>query len=514
MKKLVKFLKKAVHNFWVQLLFFSGACVGLVALYNYLNNENGLWANLLELIAGGDFISIFLAGFVSLLVAKTAIKVMQELEESAKLDDDRHKIICKYRGHKKPPMPENRNYFSKDGAVMNLYTVASKHGKVKTPKNNARDKYSPEYKARRNEIDEYMNGRLNLPAVNVFANIAGDTRVSFRDSNKFYTLPSFVTENALALLGAHGGSEIRNNVTVRLNDLDYADGMLVLDTMRTKYFDMLVTNRCMDYKIGDAVTLRELYEFDTKINPLSLSQLSNQTGINGIILTKDGYLLLEKRGRKKAIWKNKFAQPISLAMKENEISLTPDGKIASGHEQAEEVFKKIIFKTIENNYGLGEEDFEEFNLSDSLLGIARDLLEGGKPNIYFYAVSKHRSCEFLKLLESKAKKFADGVTSEILPKLTDDKLESEFYLIKGNEIILDYTYALKVKARHIMRVKRKFAPQVNALKSAFDGSAHRQRKAFNANYKRQCGEALLSCLYFANVCGDRIERHLEINDKL
>ena len=107
MKKLVKFLKKAVHNFWVQLLFFSGACVGLVALYNYLNNENGLWANLLELIAGGDFISIFLAGFVSLLVAKTAIKVMQELEESAKLDDDRHKIICKYRGHKKPPMPEN-----------------------------------------------------------------------------------------------------------------------------------------------------------------------------------------------------------------------------------------------------------------------------------------------------------------------------------------------------------------------------------------------------------------------
>ena len=276
MKKLVKFLKKAVHNFWVQLLFFSGACVGLVALYNYLNNENGLWANLLELIAGGDFISIFLAGFVSLLVAKTAIKVMQELEESAKLDDDRHKIICKYRGHKKPPMPENRNYFSKDGAVMNLYTVASKHGKVKTPKNNARDKYSPEYKARRNEIDEYMNGRLNLPAVNVFANIAGDTRVSFRDSNKFYTLPSFVTENALALLGAHGGSEIRNNVTVRLNDLDYADGMLVLDTMRTKYFDMLVTNRCMDYKIGDAVTLRELYEFDTKIIPYPFRNLATR----------------------------------------------------------------------------------------------------------------------------------------------------------------------------------------------------------------------------------------------
>ena len=142
----------------------------------------------------------------------------------------------------------------------------------------------------------------------------GDTSVVFRDTDVMRELPGFVRENAAALLAAHGGSSISNNVTIRLKKAGYDEQKreLVLDTERSLYFYMLVTNRCMDYSISDTMTLREVYEFNDKVSPLEESKLGNQIGINGLVFTSDGYLLIEKRGKKKTTWKGKLAQPISL----------------------------------------------------------------------------------------------------------------------------------------------------------------------------------------------------------
>ncbi len=66
-------------------------------------------------------------------------------------------------------MPQTENYFSKDCAGYGPLHGSFKHGKVKTRRTTPAISIQPDNKARRNEIDEYMNGRLNLPAVNVFA---------------------------------------------------------------------------------------------------------------------------------------------------------------------------------------------------------------------------------------------------------------------------------------------------------------------------------------------------------
>ncbi|MDE6293703.1 MAG: hypothetical protein K2L88_03675, partial [Clostridiales bacterium] len=369
--------------------------------------------------------------------------------------------------------------------------------------------------ARQTDIDMYMNGRLQLPSVSVFANILGNTEVTFNDSTDMFELPRFVTENKLALMGAHKASSSRNNDTIRLNDIRFSDDKLVLDTCRTQYYDMLVTNRCMDYRLDDTVSIREMFEYGSKVSPLGKSQLANQIGINGLIFSKDGYLLLEKRGHNKTTWKNKFAQPISLAMKKSDVILESDGKIGALPSHADATFKKIILTTVKKNFGLAETDLIGFDLSKNLLGIARDLLEGGKPNLYFYVIANYNSDELVSIIQNKSKKFAEVThpksnqkCDEALPALTTDKLDSDFYLVPLKDIFIDYGYNLKLKARKIKRVKREYYPRVSRLTQATDGFGFRCSRAFNGSLKRECGEALLACLYYANLCRERIEKEL------
>ena len=212
-------------------------------------------------------LSIFLAAAFSLIVAKIALKIKHTMEESLKLEDDHHKIISKYYKHTVPdPTKEtNGNVFSPDGIFMQLKRVP--HDR-KRPRNMVVDTYSEEYARRENDINEYMDGRLFLSGLNVYANVNGDTSMVFADSKEMSELPSFIREHATELLKAHGGSSIRNTVTVRLQDVESDGKRLTLKTQRSQYFYMLVTNRCMDYKLDGNITIRDIYEFKDKVSPL------------------------------------------------------------------------------------------------------------------------------------------------------------------------------------------------------------------------------------------------------
>lgn len=514
MKKFLQFMQKAISNFWVQLIFLVACMLGIFALGGAFTSADTVGEKILEIVTSIDILSIFLAATVSLIVANVIIKSRKLLEESLKIDDDHHKIICRYNKHKKSNIDKTTNFCDKDGVVMTLDNVAVSK---KPPKNPISDKYSDGYKTRQADIDSYMNGNLQLPSVSIFANIMGDTKVTFSDRTDMFKLPRFVTENKLALMGAHKTSSSRNNDTIRLDDIYYANGTLTLKTCRTQYYDMLVTNRCMDYRLDDTVSVREIFEYGAKVNLLSKSQLANQIGINGLIFSKDGYLLLEKRGHSKTTWKNKFAQPISLAMKKSDVILQPDGKIGDKPEDANKTFKKIILTTVKKNFGLEEKDLTGFDISKNLFGIARDLLEGGKPNLYFYVVANYTADELVDKIQSKCKKFAvvsrPGSTEksdEALPQLTNEKLDSDFYLVNEKDIFINYGYSLKVKARRIKRIKREYYPRVNKLRQANEGFYYRFLKAFNGSLKRECGEALLACLYYARVCRDRIEKEFTL----
>ena len=497
MKNVLKFLKKLFSNFWFKLVALLAVIVAIFAISGAFNSPENMGGKILELITSVDTLSIFLAAALSIIVATVASRLVHRLEESLKIEDDHHKIIVQYWDHVEPK--KNARGVTPEADIMYLTATPSKRKKIK---NCESDVYSKTYVKRQKDIDAYVNeGKLYLPSINVYANIDGNAQVKFEDSADKFELPKFVHDNALKFMEAHRGSNVSNGATIRLNDAVIDGNEITLKTGRSQYFDMLITNRCMDYAINDSMTLRDVYESGPAVSPLSESQLGNQIGINGLIFSNDGYLLVEKRGFRKTTWKNKFAQPISLAMKKSEIELfDADGKIA---QDAETVFKKIVLDTVNNNFGLADDDVVPFKLSQNLFGIARDLLEGGKPNVYFYVTVDKSAKELAELLQKKAAE-ASKKKAPSYPKLTKDKLDSDYYLIKYSDVKINYKYELKVKARDVIRVKRKYAPRVRKLSAAMDGSTYRAKRRFNGSIKRECGEAFLACLYYADVCEDRL----------
>ena len=70
------------------------------------------------------------------------------------------------------------------------------------------------------------------------------------------------------------------------------------------FFKLQAKNLLKDYQTRYLSEDGEIYEFNSTVSKLTESKLSNQIGINGMIITSDGYVLLEKRGRNKRINKN------------------------------------------------------------------------------------------------------------------------------------------------------------------------------------------------------------------
>ncbi len=505
------------------MLFLLAVIVGIFALSGAFNSAQDMGKHILEVITSGDVLSVFLVAAVSLIVADVAIRVGRTLEETLKIEDDHHKIVCKYSKHERPvivngvPEKVTDNLYKPNGSFMYITQVADTSAHIRNPEKN----HTAEYRLRNQDIKAYRGGVLYLPSVNVFANVCG-TQVKFDDVNARVEPPRFVRENSLALMEAHKGSSYKNSVTIRLNDVDYRNGVFTLKTGRSQYFDMLITNRCMDYRLHDLTTVRQVYESGDTVQPLSKTKMGNQIGINGLVFTCDGYLLVEKRGYSKTTWKNKFAQPISLAMKRDSVPLREDGTIDP--DGAQSVFKKIVMGTLSNNFGLTDKEVESFDVTKNLFGLARDLLEGGKPNLYFYVTVKMTAKQFDEFLREKFRsaseraqrmdemnreQYESALAEEkrngvCYPEIFGQKLDSDYYLIKYDDFRVNYNYELSVKARKILRIKRKYYPRVSRAAQHREGVDFKFRKAFNASLKRECGEALLACLYYAELCRDRL----------
>ena len=572
-----RFIAKAWSNFWVRIVILMGAILGICALGGAFDSKESFGKKIIEILTSGDVMVTFLVAAVTLIVAHIAVVMMSKLEDSYKIEADQKKIIIKYSGHEKRAV-DDKCFFTPDGVFMYLtcppkncnrrrfckrphnwtkrhteerelradiiysylaLTDKEKEEAKEKEKANAAlgtrsRKVKPEREKKREckwvwlrerlrererakQIIQSKTYSLYLPGLNLFANIKGDAKVCFKDKNTLVEPPDFVRENALDLMEAHKNSKYSNNSTIRLKNVTYnsASNRLVLETERTQYFDMLITNRCMDFKLKSLVSVRDVYESGSKITPLEKSLLSNQIGINGLIFTADGYLLLEKRGYKKVTWKGKLAQPISLAMKKDTVaSKMKDGVLCADVNDQMSEEERVEGEARDHYYtGLTEDDIEEFDISRNLLGIARDLLEGGKPNIYFYVIVKKTADECKQMLEERARRAAEATISvrketKDMPNISYDKLDSDYYLISLDDIGIDFGYKLKVKAKKIKKVYRKFRPMVMLLPAKADGFAYRVKRKLGLSLKEECGDALLTCLYYVGLCRERLDNEL------
>ena len=80
----------------------------------------------------------------------------------------------------------------------------------------------------------------------------------FDDSFKWYEQPEVVKNNFQKLFEAHKTSSLYNQTNIRLDKIKLVDTEVNLFTSRTTYYDSMVTNRVMDYKIINNISLRDL----------------------------------------------------------------------------------------------------------------------------------------------------------------------------------------------------------------------------------------------------------------
>jgi hypothetical protein len=503
-------------------------------------NPGFIWT-VVDLIADPNTVAIFSSALITIIIWQISLIISSFSEERRKTTQDHHAIIRHYSSYAPKRSEDGKEVFNAPEHLMELKQNPrqtpenEKHFFPRYPTNRILEKKSAEFFQQEEANEVFMaEGKLYLPTINFFTNKNHDVTPVFTDSTTPYKLPEEVSGNLTAIFGAHSHSVTRNSDTVRLDDAWYSPETktLELTTSRTTYYDMLMTNRCMDFDFGNGMTLRNLYEYRNRVSAFDESVLANQIGINGLIITKDGWLLLEKRSRKKSTWKGKYAQPISLSMQVNKLGFLPgETTIAPGLEGSKDVMSHLIRHTIRDNYGLLVLDYDElkkkrpekegksasndtrveskkdspnyeedecysFDGTIHFLGLARDLLEGGKPNLYYYVILgldhkklKEHLCELKKRRnpipvesEMKAKKDAYE-SSTLLPK---EKLQSGFVIAPYDSIVINMDY------------KMSFSPKADPSHSNKKPKVETIR---TTKRKRGCGEALLVCLSYVQEMG-------------
>ena len=203
--------------------------------------------------------------------------------------------------------------------------------------------------------------------------------------NKYYELPEQIKEYSKELFDSHESSNVYNSLMIRLENITIENGEVKLDTSRTFYYDLLVSNRACDYRLSNGKSIREIYEPGPYLRCLKESKLSNHLGFNGLIITKDNYVPLIIRSNKVSIGKRKLSPSIAASLKVKYVVDKKDHKFKEG------MFANGIIREIGDELHLGTSKEEilkmlgvrEEDVINSIFCFYRDLEECGKPQFLF-----------------------------------------------------------------------------------------------------------------------------------
>ncbi|MFA5471434.1 MAG: hypothetical protein WC219_05245 [Acholeplasmataceae bacterium] len=281
-------------------------------------------------------------------------------------------------------------------------------------------------------------------------------KIIFDDQpNKRFILPYVIAPYYSDLMQAHKASFTKNAFTIRLDDLIVNKDELILKTSRTTYFDHLVLNRAIDFPVRDILSVRRLFEYNNELTPLKHSKLANQIGVNAIVLFNDGYTIFPRRSFTSTVAKNRITS--SLAIRLNSENTFEQITEASIHK---DFYKQMVSRL----------HFPESYISDpskidiKLVGIGRDLCEGGKPQFYYVIhlndISSDDYTKRLNLCIKEKKK----------DKLTQIDYDRLLYVTKLSDLDLHKNETLKLKPRlyhkrkdsfHTRKISVKVKPEIS-----------------------------------------------------
>ena len=410
-KKLQNALKnKDVMHFAICFLFL----VALLVLQVLQNQKTGNTS-----VSIGDFIeldmllSVVGAFFLTTLAEALSRKFVDIFEDVTKLTNDYDALVNMYAANTEMLLHRN--------AVDSYNTQGRKTGCKKMRSDLPGDTY-------------------RIPIGDV-TQLYGRDVVVFDNPDKKYTLPEFCREHYAELMDAHDFSQTYNQITLRTDSVKEKEGKVHISFSRSTYYDALVSNRAIDFKVG-ALCVRDLYAPGPFLASLETSVLSNHMGFNGMVETADGKFVFVKRHKRVSIGKKTMQCSVAASLKAK-YALNHEGRVTK------EGIAKAIMLEIEDElallhteqYALGREYiFGDFSFDNNVLYFYRDLLEGGKPQLMFYAKINVPSQSIMKAYRKKSGKnnvIKDGDTIICIDKTELDKM----YLAPDEMVIKNKRHA-------------------------------------------------------------------------
>lgn len=188
---------------------------------------------------------------------------------------------------------------------------------------------------------------------------------------------------------AHGGKvSLYDGVNARLRDVVWDEGGLLLRFQGVRYFDYVKTNLALDAPRGTLPPLREWTARDGRIEPLSASRLANATGINGLVFSKDGYCIFQRRNSSVLVRPGELCSGFSGTVDRDDIQQVVAAGGALSH-------LKAVREGVEE-LGIDPRDVTR----RVFLGITRELVRGGTPEL-FWAVDVDRTADEILALSPR-----------------------------------------------------------------------------------------------------------------
>lgn len=172
------------------------------------------------------------------------------------------------------------------------------------------------------------------------------------------------------------GSYFHDSTAIRLNRIEVEDRQITLFVSKVSYLQYVATNYAMDALLSEkgwTRSLRDSVHPADRLCKLEESLLANHIGVGTLLFTLDNYLVLSSRPDNRiGIWHQQITPSISGATSyDDDMYSMKSGPVSSWMREGRE------------ELGISNSDFVEG--SDIFLGITRELLRGGKPEMFFAA---------------------------------------------------------------------------------------------------------------------------------
>jgi hypothetical protein len=224
----------------------------------------------------------------------------------------------------------------------------------------------------------YKGKEFLLPQILIFEKDLHLSQIILRCSSKAFQLrddAKALTEDSFETLRHYlrNKRSYSNDENLRLTNIIEEDEKVIFEVQSVTYEYYLHTNLVLDARPkGKTETLRQYLHSQRRLEELNDSPLANNLGVNILLFTADGSVIMQERSKKVAFRSGELCPSASGTMSLTDLRYGEECSLDS-IPKLREAFEEL---------GIHAEDIPQDQLF--FLGVTRELIRGGEPELFFF----------------------------------------------------------------------------------------------------------------------------------